>query len=87
MSQFDPERKSALFHFDGRSLVLVGTAAERGWPMMFSRIGVMRALHRRVERVFDPSRKDAHWGKRKLKRDQLSHTRAKKLMACQLSAD
>jgi hypothetical protein len=28
---------------------------------MFARIGVMRALNRHVERVFDPSRKDKHW--------------------------
>jgi hypothetical protein len=26
--------------------------------------------NRNVERVFDPSRKDTHWGKRKLKRDE-----------------
>ncbi len=35
-----------------------------------ARIGVMRALNRHVERVFDPERKNHHWGKRKLKRDQ-----------------
>jgi cob(I)alamin adenosyltransferase len=39
-------------------------------PTMFARIGVMRALNRRVERVFDSSRKDHHWGKRKLARDR-----------------
>jgi hypothetical protein len=33
---------------------------------MFARIGVMRALNRHVERVFDPSRKDKHLGRRKL---------------------
>jgi cob(I)alamin adenosyltransferase len=38
-------------------------------PTMFARIGVMRALNRHVERVFDLSRKDKHWGRRKLKRD------------------
>jgi hypothetical protein len=42
----------------------------RGGPTMFARIGMMRALNRHVERVFDPSRKDTHWGKRKLKRDR-----------------
>jgi hypothetical protein len=31
---------------------------------------VMRALNRHVERVFNPDRKDARWGKRKLKRDE-----------------
>ena len=30
----------------------------------------MRALNRHVERVFNPERKDHHWGKRKLKREQ-----------------
>jgi len=37
---------------------------------MFARIGIMRASNRYVERVFDPSRKDKHWGRRKLPRDQ-----------------
>jgi hypothetical protein len=37
---------------------------------MFAPIGVMRALNRNVERVFDPSRKENHWGRRKLKRDE-----------------
>ena len=41
----------------------------RSGPTMMARIAVMKALNRRVERVFNPDRKD-HWGKRKLKRDQ-----------------
>jgi hypothetical protein len=49
------------------ALILVATL---GGPTMFARIGVMRALNRHVERVFDPSRKDRHWGQRKLKRDE-----------------
>ena len=46
-------------------------AAERGggW-LYFARIAVMQALHRHVERGFNPDRKDHHWGKRKLKRDE-----------------
>jgi hypothetical protein len=36
---------------------------------MFASIGVMRALNRHIERVFDSSRKDKHWGWRKLKKD------------------
>ncbi len=36
--------------------------AELGGPTMFARIGVMRALNRHVERVFDPSRKDSSLG-------------------------
>jgi len=37
---------------------------------MTARIGVVKALNRHVERMFNPERKDPHWGKRKLKRDQ-----------------
>jgi hypothetical protein len=39
-------------------------------PTMMARIGVMKALNRHVVRVFNPERKDTHWGKRKLKRDE-----------------
>ena len=42
----------------------------RSGPTMMARIGVMKALNRHVERVFNPDRKDTHWGKRKLKRDE-----------------
>jgi hypothetical protein len=44
--------------------------AEHDGPTMFARIGIMRALNRRVECVFNPDRKEHHWGRRKLKRDQ-----------------
>jgi hypothetical protein len=49
------------------ALILVATS---GGPTMFARIGIMRALNRKVERVFNPDRKDHHWGRRKLKRDE-----------------
>jgi len=35
---------------------------------MHARIGVMRALDRHVEHVFNPDRKDHHWARCKLKR-------------------
>jgi hypothetical protein len=57
-----PEWQAAM-----EALMLV---AELGGPTMFARIGVMRALNRNVERVFDTSPKDKHWGKRKLARDR-----------------
>jgi len=44
--------------------------ATSGGPTMFARIGVMRALNRRVERVFNPDRKDHRWERRKLARDR-----------------
>jgi hypothetical protein len=49
------------------ALILVATS---GGPTMFARIGIMQALNRHAERAFDPSRKDHHWGRRKLKRDE-----------------
>jgi hypothetical protein len=56
-----PEWQAAM-----EALILVATL---GGPTMFARIGVMRALNRNVERVFT-SRKDRHWSKRKLRRDE-----------------
>jgi hypothetical protein len=49
------------------ALILVATS---GGPTMFARIGIMRALNRNVERVFNPDRKEHHWGRHKLARDQ-----------------
>ena len=57
-----PEWQAAM-----EALILV---AETGGPTMLARIGVMRALNRHVERVFDSERKGSHWGKRKLKREE-----------------
>jgi hypothetical protein len=48
---------------------LIGAAEGRDF-MMHARIGMLRALNLHVERVFNPSRKDTQWGKRKLKRDE-----------------
>jgi hypothetical protein len=50
-----------------QALLLV---AEHDGPTMFARIGVVRALNRHVERVFNSDRKDHHWGRRKLARDR-----------------
>ncbi|MFG3592305.1 hypothetical protein [Bradyrhizobium sp. RDI18] len=63
-----PKKESALPEWQAaiEALMLVS----RSGPTMLARIGVMKALNRHVERVFDPERKDTHWGKPKLKRDQ-----------------
>ena len=50
------------------ALILV--VESNGGPTMLARIGVMQALNRHVVREFNPDRKEHHWGKRKLKRDQ-----------------
>jgi hypothetical protein len=57
-----PEWQTAM-----QALLLV---VKQNGPTMFARIGVMRALNRNVERMFNPDRKETHWGKRKLKRDR-----------------
>jgi hypothetical protein len=44
-------------------------AADNNGPLLFARLGVMMALNRHVKRAIDPSRKDTHWGKRKLARE------------------
>jgi hypothetical protein len=40
-------------------LILV---VEKNGPTMPARIGVMRALNRNVERVFNPDLQNTHWG-------------------------
>jgi hypothetical protein len=65
----------AAAHQRGRIGVILTDATTGGYrdtggPTMMARIGVMKALNRHVERVFNPDRKDIRWGKRKLKRDQ-----------------
>jgi hypothetical protein len=57
-----PERQAAI-----EALILV---VDLNGPTMFARIAVMMALNRGQFRQFNPARKDHHWGKRKLRRDQ-----------------
>jgi hypothetical protein len=42
---------------------------EIAW-MYFARAATLQVIHRHKDRVFNPDRKDAHWGKGKLKRDE-----------------
>jgi hypothetical protein len=49
--------------------LLMDAAEDRG-PMMFAKMGVLQAINRNVVRVFNPERKDHHWGRRKLVRDE-----------------
>jgi hypothetical protein len=64
-----PKKESALPEWQAAVQALMLVVRQDG-PTMFARIGVMRALNRNVERVFNPDRKDHHWGRRKLKRDE-----------------
>jgi hypothetical protein len=49
---------------------LLTQAAEHDGPVEFARIATLQAINRHVERVFNPSRKEHHWGRRKLARDR-----------------
>ncbi len=64
-----PKGEQHLDEWQAATEALIMAAEDRG-PLMHARIGVMRALSRNVERTFDPSRKDKHWGRRKLARDR-----------------
>jgi hypothetical protein len=61
------EHEAAEWQAAMEALILVATL---GGPTMLARIGIMRALNRHVERVFDASRKEKHWGHKKLARDR-----------------
>jgi hypothetical protein len=63
-----PKKESDLPEWQTAIEVLMLVA--RSGPTMMARIGVMRALNRHVVREFNTDRKDPHWGKRKLKRDE-----------------
>ncbi len=63
-----PKKESDLPEW--QTAIEVPMLVARSGPTMMARIGVMKALNRHVERALNPERKDTHWGKRKLKRDQ-----------------
>jgi hypothetical protein len=63
-----PKKETALPEWQAAIEALI--LCSRGGDPMVARIGVMRALNRDVERVFNSDRKETHWGKRKLKRDE-----------------
>jgi hypothetical protein len=45
-------------------------AADNSGPIEFARLGMMQALYPKGDPVYDRSRKDPHWGRRKLVRDR-----------------
>jgi hypothetical protein len=63
-----PKAEQNLEEWQTATEALMMAAEDRG-PLMHARIGVLRALNRNIERALT-DRKDSHWGKRKLKRDQ-----------------
>jgi hypothetical protein len=55
-------------HWQAAVEALIMAAEGRG-PLLHARVGMLRAMNHGVERAFS-DRKDTHWGRRKLKRDQ-----------------
>lgn len=50
---------------------MLTNAAEREIAWVFlARMATLQAIHRNAARVFNPDRKDHHWGKRKLRREE-----------------
>jgi hypothetical protein len=64
-----PKAEQKLKEWQSATEALIMAAEDRG-PLMHAHIGMLRALNRHVERVFNPDRKDHHWGRRKLARDR-----------------
>ena len=60
-----PKKESALPEWQTAIEVLM--LCSRGGDTMMARIGVLKALHRKLVREFKSDRKETHWGKRKLK--------------------
>ena len=63
-----PRKEAALPEWQAAIEVLMLVDEQRG-PTMSARIGVMQALNRGHVREFNPSQKQLHRGRRKLKRD------------------
>jgi hypothetical protein len=64
-----PKAEQNLAEWQAATEALIMAAEDRG-PLMHARVGMLRALNRHVERVFNPDRKDHYWGRRKLARDR-----------------
>ena len=64
-----PKAEQDLKEWQAATEALIMAAEDRG-PLMHAHIGMLRALNRHVERVFDQLGKETHWGKRKLARGQ-----------------
>jgi hypothetical protein len=64
-----PQAQQKLPHWQAAVEALLMAAEDRG-PLMHARVGMLRAMNHGRERVFRTDRKEKHWAKRKLKRDE-----------------
>jgi hypothetical protein len=65
-----PKDEQHLEEWQAATEALLMAVEDRG-PLMHARIGVLRALNRNIERTLT-DRKEMHWGKRKLNRDEIA---------------
>jgi hypothetical protein len=63
-----PKAEQTKTHWQAAIEALIMAAEGRG-PLLHARVGMLRAMHHGVDRVYS-DRKNTHWAKRKLKRDQ-----------------
>jgi hypothetical protein len=56
-------------HWQLAGKILIQAAEGRDFPM-HARIAMLQAIHHNEAPVFKTDRKETHWGKRKLKRDE-----------------
>jgi hypothetical protein len=63
-----PRAQQRLPHWQAAVEALIMAAEGRG-PLLHARVGMLKAMNHGRERVFS-DRKETHWGKRKLKRDE-----------------
>jgi hypothetical protein len=63
-----PEVTQQLPHWQAAVEALIMAAEGRG-PLLHARVGMLRAMNHGRERVFS-DRKEMHWAKRKLRRDE-----------------
>jgi len=61
------EQKKTHWQTATRELLI---SAERNGIILMAQWALLQAIHHGKERVFNPERKDHHWGKRRLKRDE-----------------
>jgi hypothetical protein len=55
-----PKADQSLPEWQAATEALIMAAEGRG-PLLHARVGMLRALNRGVERVFNPDRKETHW--------------------------
>jgi hypothetical protein len=62
-------KEAALPHWQTAARELL-ISAERGGIILLSQWAMLQAIHQGEKSVFNPDRKEHHWGKRQLKRDE-----------------